>query len=108
MKKQKGITELTIEKNKFNGYNIRAQRNFLGFRQYESASMLKYPNKPSLNARMKIAHSLAVQKLGILTQMLDNPNNWKAGKLNQSAVKFIKNLGFITTEFPRALPVVVK
>ena len=86
---------MTHAKHKFDCYNVRCQRNQTGFRKYVSASARNWPKNKTLEQRMSLARKLAIYKLDLLTGMLNDPGNWRAGALKVAAKKTIKSLGFV-------------
>lgn len=105
-KTTKGITTLTMAKHRFNGYNVRCQKNHTGFRKYVSASECRWPKGKSLEQRMALARKLAVNELDLLNGMLNDPGNWRAGALKIAAKKTINALGFTTVKLTPPKPAV--
>jgi len=87
MEKVKGVTEMTKEKHKFEGFAVRAQKGGYHFRQYVSASA-------KLGAPKTVAYQEAVNLRNALQDVLDEKKNWRASSLTKAALSVITKLGF--------------
>lgn len=91
----KGVTEMTKEKHKYEGYSVRVQLRGNVFRQYVSASEKSRPES-TLPQRKAGAHKQSVELIGELNAILNEKKSWVNGTdtLRPSAIKAVKALAF--------------
>jgi hypothetical protein len=95
--KVKGITELTMEKHKFEGFNVRMQKGGYTFRQYVSSGA-KAQGAGSPTARREKARSIALELREGLESIVRSPKSWRNGALTKVAQKELKDKGFTIGE----------
>lgn len=88
-KMPKGITEMTMEKHRFNGYNVRAQKKGWIIRRYVSAS----------GTTFAAAHSSAVMFREKISSVFGDPGNWRGAVLKAAVAKMMRAEGW-TVEGP--------
>lgn len=95
--KVRGITEMTKEKHKFDGYAVRYQKGGYAFRKY-----VPYGGRADarpLPQRMADAHASAVSQHEELVEIVTNPKSWSAGALTKTTLKTIRDtMGFVAME----------
>jgi len=99
-----GITALTSEKHKFNGFSIRRTKLKHRFQRYVSASLHKTPIvRMTQEARTKAARACAVEALATLDRILAEKSSWATRlgktKLTKKTVLELQQLGF-KVKFP--------
>lgn len=94
--KAKGITEMTKEKHKFDGYAVRLQKGGYAFRKYVPFGA-RSSDLP-LDQRKASAHASAVSQREELVEQVTNPKNWRSGALTKAAVNTILANGFKVEE----------
>ena len=89
-----GISLMTVEKHRFDGFAVRKEFRGYRFRKYVSASKLKYP-KLMLRTRQSRARIQARAELAVLVGILTDPTSWwKNTELIPSRRAEILALGF--------------
>jgi hypothetical protein len=95
--KVKGVTELTMEKHKFEGFNVRMQKGGYTVRQYVSSNVKSQGDYPKA-ARREMARTQAIKLRGILEDTFSNTKSWRSGSLTKAAQKELTDLGFTIRE----------
>lgn len=93
-----GITELTREKHRYEGFVIRAQRNRYIFRKYVSGAAL---HNRRLTPKERRAHALqqAITDNSTLQTILADKKIWhRNGSLQKKVIAEIKKHGFVVKE----------
>jgi hypothetical protein len=92
--KTKGLTLMTKEQHRFDGFAVRKARHGYSFTKYVSASQRKYP-KLMLRTRQSRARIEALADLAILKGILTDPTSWWQEKeLRPERRAEILDLGF--------------
>lgn len=88
-KMPKGISMMTMEKHRFNGYNVRAQKKGWTIRRYVSASGAGFP----------AAYGSAVKFRERISSVFGDPVNWRGAVLKAAVAKTMRAEGW-TVEGP--------
>jgi hypothetical protein len=95
--KVKGVTELTMEKHKFEGFNVRMQKGGYTFRQYVSSGK-KAQGEGKDSARREKARTQAILLRNSLEETIRDPKAWRAGVLTKATQKALIDRGFTVRE----------
>lgn len=91
--KVKGITELTMEKHKFEGFNVRVQSKGYAIRKYISSSV-SAQGEGTPAARKDKARTQAILARNLLSETLANPKSWRNDAMTKATQKHLVSLGF--------------